>query len=186
VGRTVTRSIALEINGERCEAQIETDTTLLELLRNDLGLRGTVEGCGVGVCGSCTVLVDARVVSSCLMLAFKAAGRTVTTIEGVAPPGALSDVQRAFLEAQAFQCGFCTSGMIMAVHGLLHERPSPSNSEILDFLAGNLCRCGTYREVMMAVQLAVRMRQGQRVTNGVDLVGESRNRDANVDTTPEG
>jgi aerobic-type carbon monoxide dehydrogenase small subunit (CoxS/CutS family) len=118
-------------------------------------LRGTVEGCGVGVCGSCTVLVDGRPVSSCLVLAPDVEGRKVVTIEGLASDGRLDPVQEAFLEHQAFQCGYCTAGMIMATKGLLDETPNPTTADAKDYLRGNLCRCGTYEEVLAAIRSLV-------------------------------
>lgn len=149
------RLITTTINGRTRDVAVAPNHTLLEVLRDELGLRGAVEGCGVGVCGSCTVLVDDRPVSSCLMLATNAEGRTITTIEGVSKDGQHSPVQRAFLEHQAFQCGFCTPGMIMAVEGLLRAIPNPGEAEIRDYLSGNLCRCGTYSAVIAAVQSVV-------------------------------
>jgi len=146
------RSIRTTLNGRDRELAIRPNQTLLDLLRDDLRLTGAVEGCGVGVCGSCTVLVDDAPVSSCLTLATNVEGRRVTTIEGLAADGTLDRVQETFLEQQAFQCGFCTSGMVMAVKGLLHENPSPSEEEARDYLSGNLCRCGTYKEVLAAVE----------------------------------
>ncbi len=145
------RAIRTTINGGALELTVEPNQTLLDLLRERLGLRGAVEGCGVGVCGSCTVLVDGAPVSSCLTLATNVEERTVTTIEGLAADGTLDRVQEAFLEQQAFQCGFCTPGMIMAVTGLLREHPRPTPDEVRDYLSGNLCRCGTYQEVLAAV-----------------------------------
>jgi carbon-monoxide dehydrogenase small subunit len=150
-----THVIETTVNGRRRELVVPANRTLLEVLRDQLGLRGAVEGCGVGVCGSCTVLVDDRPVSSCLMLAANAEGRTVTTIEGLAAAGELSLVQQAFLEHQAFQCGFCTPGMIMAVEGLLREHPEPDETQVRDYLSGNLCRCGTYSAVLEAVSSVV-------------------------------
>jgi aerobic carbon-monoxide dehydrogenase small subunit len=110
-----------------------------------------VEGCGVGVCGSCTVLVDGRPVSSCLVLATNVDGKKVTTIEGLAHGDQLDPVQEAFLRHQAFQCGYCTPGMIMATKALLEFNPHPSEGEARDFLSGNLCRCGTYVEILAAI-----------------------------------
>lgn len=147
--------IQIEVNGRERELAVKPNNTLLEVLRDDLGLRGAVEGCGVGVCGSCTVLVDGEPVSSCLMLATNAEGRNVRTIEGLAVDGQLDPVQQAFLDQQAFQCGFCTTGMIMAVKGLLAAYDDPSEAEIRDYLGGNLCRCGTYSAVIAAVQEVV-------------------------------
>ncbi|HEY7165608.1 MAG TPA: (2Fe-2S)-binding protein [Candidatus Binatia bacterium] len=140
------------INESSRELAVKPNQTLLELLRDDLHLKGTMEGCGVGVCGSCTVLVDGRPVSSCLMLATNAEGKRVTTIEGLAQEGRLDPVQQAFLDHSAFQCGYCTPGMIMATKALLASNPHPSETEIRDFLSGNLCRCGTYSEVIAAIK----------------------------------
>ena len=144
--------ITANVNGRARELSVKSNQTLLEVLRDDLRLKGTREGCSVGVCGSCTVLVDGKPVSSCLMLASNAEGREVLTIEGLARDGNLDPVQQAFLDHQAFQCGFCTPGMIMAVKGLLNENPKPDEAEVRDYLSGNICRCGTYVEVMAAIE----------------------------------
>ena len=148
----MTITILTTINGSQQEVAVKPNQTLLEFLRENLSLQGSVEGCGVGVCGSCTVLVDGRPVSSCLMLASNAEGKKVTTIEGLSHSGELDPVQRAFLKHQAFQCGYCTPGMIMAVKGLLADNPHPSEEQARDYLSGNLCRCGTYSEVLAAVK----------------------------------
>jgi carbon-monoxide dehydrogenase small subunit len=148
----LTITILTTINGSQQEVAVRPNQTLLEFLRDNLSLQGSVEGCGVGVCGSCTVLVDGRPVSSCLMLASNAEGKKVTTIEGLSHSGELDPVQRAFLKHQAFQCGYCTPGMIMAVKGLLGDNPHPSEEQARDYLSGNLCRCGTYSEVLAAVK----------------------------------
>jgi carbon-monoxide dehydrogenase small subunit len=148
----LTITILTTINGSQQEVAVRPNQTLLEFLRDNLSLQGSVEGCGVGVCGSCTVLVDGRPVSSCLMLASNAEGKKVTTIEGLSHSGELDPVQRAFLKHQAFQCGYCTPGMIMAVKGLLADNPHPSEEQARDYLSGNLCRCGTYSEVLAAVK----------------------------------
>jgi aerobic-type carbon monoxide dehydrogenase small subunit (CoxS/CutS family) len=144
-------SILVTINDRSYELEVRPNQTLIDLLRDDLELRGTVEGCGVGVCGSCTVLVRGRPVSSCLVLAADVDGSEVRTIEGVAHGDRLDPVQDAFLERQAFQCGYCTAGMIMATKGLLAENPHPTPEEVRDYLSGNLCRCGTYEEVLAAI-----------------------------------
>lgn len=144
--------ITANVNGRRRELSVKSNQTLLEVLRDDLRLKGTREGCSVGVCGSCTVLVDGKPVSSCLMLASNAEGREVLTIEGLGREGNLDPVQQAFLDHQAFQCGFCTPGMIMAVKGLLNENAKPDEAEVRDYLSGNICRCGTYVEVMAAIE----------------------------------
>jgi len=144
-------AIVTTINDQRQEFQVDGHRTLLEILRDDLKLKGTVEGCSVGVCGSCTVLIDGKPVSSCLILASNIEGRAVTTIEGLAQNGELDPVQQTFLKHQAFQCGFCTTGMIMAVKGLLNAYRHPTEEQARDYLSGNLCRCGTYKEVLAAV-----------------------------------
>ena len=136
-------SISTTLNGQRQSVQVEPNQTLVELLRDDLKLKGTVEGCSVGVCGSCTVLIDGKPVSSCHTLASNIEDKKVTTIEGLAQGDDLDPVQQAFLKHQAFQCGFCTAGMIMAVRGLLNVCPHPTEEQARDYLSGNLCRCGT-------------------------------------------
>jgi len=152
-------TLATTINGRKEEVQVHSNQTLLEFLRDDLKLKGAVEGCSVGVCGSCTVLIDGKPVSSCLTLASNIEGKQVTTVEGLSQDGALDPVQQAFLKHQAFQCGFCTAGMIMAVKGLLNAHPHPTEEQARDFLSGNLCRCGTYKEVLAAVaELAMELK----------------------------
>jgi aerobic-type carbon monoxide dehydrogenase small subunit (CoxS/CutS family) len=143
--------MSTSINGQLRDVQVNPSQTLLEFLRDDLKLKGTVEGCSVGVCGSCTVLIDGKPVSSCLTLASNIEDKDVTTIEGLSQTGELDPVQQAFLKHQAFQCGFCTTGMIMAVKGLLNAYPHPTEEQARDYLSGNLCRCGTYKEVLAAV-----------------------------------
>lgn len=145
-------AIRTVINSRELEVEVKPNQTLLEFLRDDLRLKGSVEGCGVGVCGSCTVLVDGRPVSSCLLLATNVEGKRVTTIEGLAPGDELDPVQQAFLDHQAFQCGYCTPGMIMATKALLMSNPRPTEEEVRDYLSGNICRCGTYSEVLAAVK----------------------------------
>lgn len=144
--------IRTTVNGRELAVAVKPNQTVLEFLRDDLELRGSVEGCGVGVCGSCTVLVDGRPVSSCLMLATNMEDKQVTTIEGLAVGDKLDPVQQAFLEHQAFQCGYCTPGMIMATKALLSSNPKPTEEEARDYLSGNICRCGTYVEVLAAIK----------------------------------
>jgi carbon-monoxide dehydrogenase small subunit len=144
-------TISTTVNDETQEFQINSNQTLLEFLRDDLKLKGTVEGCSVGVCGSCTVFIEGKPVSSCLTLASNIEDKEVVTIEGLSRNSELDPVQQAFLKHQAFQCGFCTAGMIMAVKGLLNAYPHPSEQQARDYLSGNLCRCGTYKEVLAAV-----------------------------------
>src|SRR5438132_7997538 len=145
-------SIEAVINNSERELSVKPNQTLLELLRDELHLKGSMEGCGVGVCGSCTVLVDGRPVSSCLVLATNIEGKQVATIESLAVGDELDPVQQAFLEHQAFQCGYCTPGMIMATKALLSSNPRPTEEEVRDYLSGNICRCGTYAEVLAAVK----------------------------------
>jgi aerobic-type carbon monoxide dehydrogenase small subunit (CoxS/CutS family) len=147
----MTIAISTTINGLRQRVKVRPNQTLLEFLRDDLKLKGAVEGCSVGVCGSCTVLIDGKPVSSCLTLASNIEDKQVTAIEGLSQNRELDAVQQAFLKHQAFQCGFCTTGMIMAVKGLLNAHPHPTEEQARDYLSGNLCRCGTYKEVLAAV-----------------------------------
>jgi xanthine dehydrogenase YagT iron-sulfur-binding subunit len=145
--------IALTLNGEKRTLRIDPRTTLLDLLRENLALAGTKKGCDMGQCGACTVLVDDRRVNSCLMLAAQADGRSVTTIEGLASrDGALHPVQQAFLEEDAFQCGYCTPGQILSCIGFLHEGGGRSDAEIREGMSGNICRCGAYPNIVAAVR----------------------------------
>jgi len=125
--------------------------TLLAVLRDDLGLGGAKEGCGIGMCGACTVLIDGDPISSCLMLAVQAGGRDIVTIEGVSREGELHRVQRAFVEHGAFQCAYCTPGFVLSAIALLNENPSPDDDDVRDYLAGNLCRCGSYPNILRAI-----------------------------------
>ncbi len=143
--------LTLDVNGTRREIEARTDEMLMDVLRRELGLLSVRETCGIGVCGACTVLVDGAPISGCLMLAAAAEGREVVTVEGL---GGDDPVQRAFVEAHAFQCGYCTPGMILAAKGLLAEIPSPSETEIRESLSGNLCRCGCYVKIADAVRRA--------------------------------
>ena len=135
-------------------ASVPSGLTLLEFLRDRLYLTGTKEGCGIGECGACTVLLDEKPVTACLVLAVEADGCTVETVEGEATDGQLSILQRAFVETGAVQCGFCTPGMIMSARGLLRRNPNPSDNEIVEAMAGNLCRCTGYEAILEAVRLA--------------------------------
>jgi aerobic-type carbon monoxide dehydrogenase small subunit (CoxS/CutS family) len=143
--------LTLDVNGARHEVEARTDEMLMDVLRRELGLLSVRETCGIGVCGACTVLVDGAPISGCLMLAAAAEGREVVTVEGL---GGDDPVQRAFVEASAFQCGYCTPGMILATKSLLAEIPSPSEAEIRESLSGNLCRCGCYVKIAEAVRRA--------------------------------
>ncbi len=143
----------LSVNGSRYEVQAGT-RTLVEVLRDDLNLVGTKEGCGVGMCGACTVLVDGKPLSGCLVLAEQVAGKEILTIEGLSQDESLHPVQQAFLEQGAFQCAYCTPGFVLTTIALLNEKPSPSDEEIREYLAGNLCRCGSYQNILQAVKSA--------------------------------
>ena len=149
------RDLELKVNGEDYSLEVEPHRTLLEVIRNDLGLTGTKLGCGGGECGACTVILDGKAVKSCLMLALDARGKEIWTIEGLSRVGDLHPLQRAFVELGAIQCGFCTPGMIMASKALLDENPQPSEQEIKDALAGNLCRCTGYVKILEAVSSVV-------------------------------
>ena len=143
--------IALTINGRTWSGAVRTEETLLEFLRDDLKLTGTKRSCESEVCGACTVLVDGRPVSSCSYLAFETAGRDVLSIEGLEGDDRLDPLQEAFLCHEGYQCGFCTSGMIMSAKALLLENPSPSREEVANYLRGNICRCGAYLGILSAV-----------------------------------
>lgn len=146
-------TVSLTVNGSPAVVQIEEDRTLLYLIREVLGLKGTKEGCGEGVCGACTVLLDGKAVNACLVLAVQAEGKNLLTIEGLGTEGKLKPLQKAFIEAGAVQCGYCTPGMILSAKALLDKNPNPSETEIRRGLSGNLCRCTGYQKIIEAVQL---------------------------------
>jgi carbon-monoxide dehydrogenase small subunit len=148
------RRIAITVNGARREEEVEPRELLVYVLRERLGLTGTVVGCDTSSCGACTVLLDGESVKSCTVLGVQADGREVTTIEGLAENGRLHPVQQAFHEHHALQCGFCTPGMVLATVSLLAEHPDPSEEEIRHLLEGNLCRCTGYQNIVMAVKAA--------------------------------
>jgi carbon-monoxide dehydrogenase small subunit len=146
--------IELTVNGRHRMLQVSPHHTLLEVLRDDLELTGTKECCLVGECGACTVRLDGRIVDSCLVLAVEADGREVTTVEGLVPEGSLNRLQQSFLDEGGVQCGFCIPGQVMAADDLLRRIPQPTVGQIEDGLAGNLCRCGCYEQIIAAVQAA--------------------------------
>jgi carbon-monoxide dehydrogenase small subunit len=153
------RDLALIVNGERRAGTAEPRTTLVDFLRDELGLTGTHVGCEHGVCGACTVVLDGRSVRSCLVFALQAEGHEVTTVEGLAEEdGSLGDLQQAFHDRHALQCGFCTPGFLLASHELLARQPAPTEEEVRAGLSGNLCRCTGYQNIVEAVLLAAERR----------------------------
>ncbi|MGB7284952.1 MAG: (2Fe-2S)-binding protein [Candidatus Acidiferrum sp.] len=154
------KPIELEINGKRYSVQATPETPLLTVLHDELGLTGTKYGCGEGQCGACTVLLGGAARRSCQIPVSAAASRPITTIEGLEKDGRLHPVQQAFLDAGAFQCAYCTSGMILSSVGLLSTNPHPTSAEIVQSLQGNLCRCGTYPRILEAVHQAAKTMQG--------------------------
>jgi carbon-monoxide dehydrogenase small subunit len=149
-------TIVFQLNGKKTEVRIDPSQTLLSVLRNHFGLTGTKYGCGMGFCGSCTVLVDNQAERSCAMSVGEVAGKKVTTIEGLAQNGKLHPVQKAFVEHDALQCGYCTPGMIMNATGLLLKNPDPSEMQIREGMEDNLCRCGAHVRILAAVQTAAK------------------------------
>jgi aerobic-type carbon monoxide dehydrogenase small subunit (CoxS/CutS family) len=153
-------ALVLAVNGRERRVEVPPEESLLSVLRNRLGLTGTKYGCGEGQCGACTVLLDGRPVRSCRTQVSEAAGKKITTIEGLAGNGRLHPVQAAFLEVEAFQCGYCTPGMIVSTVGLLERNPNPAEEDVAEHLTGNICRCGTYPRILAAVnQAALAMRK---------------------------
>jgi carbon-monoxide dehydrogenase small subunit len=149
-------SIDIEVNQIPYRVEVEPRTTLVELLRETLHLTGTKEGCGLGDCGSCIVLVDGVPVNACLMLAVEARCRRITTVEGLANDGDLHELQRSFIEKGAVQCGFCTPAMLLSAKALLDQKPHATAEEIKEALSGVLCRCGSYRKILEAIQSVAR------------------------------
>ena len=150
----MTRKIRLTVNGTARTVEIPTHRTLLDCLRSDLGLTGSKEGCGVGVCGACTVLLDGKMISSCIALAVSADGHEVTTVEGLAGDERLHSVQQAFIDSGGFQCGICTPGQVVSAKALLDTIPNPSDAEIREWMLGNLCRCTGYYKIIESIQTA--------------------------------
>ncbi len=149
--------VSLQVNGVSETVAVRADDSLLYVLRERLGLTGSKEGCGIGVCGACTVLVDGRMVSSCIQLAVLADGARVTTIEGLASTSSLDPVQRAFVECGGLQCGACTPGQIVAARALLDETPNPSREDVVKWMTGNLCRCTGYEQIIRSVLRAAEL-----------------------------
>jgi len=152
----------LNVNGKDISVRADGEESLLSVLRNRLEMTGTKYGCGEGQCGACTVLLDGKPRRSCRVSVGSVANARITTIEGLERDGMLTPVQQAFLEEEALQCGYCTSGMIVSATALLRERPQPSEQQIVEFMNGNICRCGTYPRIVAAIQRASRSAEGGR------------------------
>jgi len=160
------QSISFRLNGVAVAANVEPHHNLIELLQTQFGLTGARESCGQGLCGCCTVLVNGRAVSGCLYLASFADGAEIATIEGFDASDRLTPVQEAFIEAGAFQCGYCTSGFIVMATQLLDEHPEPTDQQIAHYLSGNLCRCAAYPEIIAAVKIAAQKRKASATAAG--------------------
>jgi aerobic carbon-monoxide dehydrogenase small subunit len=158
------RIVTLTVNGESVEAAVEPNQTLLQFLREDLGLTGTKHGCGLGDCGACTVILDGKPVNACLVLAVQTNGCEVLTIEGLADNGKLHPIQQAFVDKGAIQCGFCTPGMILSAKALLEDTARPTEQEIRTAISGNLCRCTGYQKIVEAIKDAAEGHQGTEVS----------------------
>jgi len=148
------KTTALNVNGKTLQVDVESEASLLTVLRDDLSLTGSKYGCGEGQCGACTVLIDGEPARSCITRVGRVAGKRITTIEGLEKDGRLHPLQEAFLKADALQCGYCTSGMIMAGVSLLNKNPRPNRDEIVRQMNRNICRCGVYQRVVAAIELA--------------------------------
>jgi aerobic carbon-monoxide dehydrogenase small subunit len=144
--------LRLGVNGDPYELLVKPNWTLLDILRDEIGLKGTKEGCGLGECGACTVLMDEKPVNACLTLALQAQGREILTIEGLSKNGLLDPLQVAFIESGAIQCGFCTPGMVLTAYALLKVNPHPSERDIREAISGNLCRCTGYVNIVSAIR----------------------------------
>jgi carbon-monoxide dehydrogenase small subunit len=154
----------MRVNGKDYTAEVPSQRLLIDCLRYDLGLTGTKEGCSVGVCGACTVVMDGVLVSSCLTLAVLADGKAITTVEGLAQNGKLHPVQQAFIDFGGFQCGICTPGMVVAAKALLDQNQNPSDDDIKDWMMGNLCRCTGYYKIIESIRGAATRMQTERVS----------------------
>ncbi len=160
-------TLQLAINGGSYSVDADPQTSLLTVLRENLDLTGSKYGCGEGMCGACTVLIDGKAQRSCITRVGSVTGKQITTIEGLASGDRLHPVQEAFLEVGALQCGYCTSGMIMSAVALLRKNPNPQEKDILDFMEGNVCRCGTYPRIVSAIQKAAKVGQTVSAKGGV-------------------
>ena len=156
MGRVMEKTIEFVLNGKAVQVEVPAHWTLLRTLREKLGLTGTKEGCGTGSCGACTVLINGQAVNSCLVLVSEVAGKEITTIEGVAQDGKLHPLQQAFIDQGAVQCGFCTPGLILTAKSLLDVNPNPTEPQIREAIAGNLCRCTGYDKIVRAIMSAAK------------------------------
>jgi len=154
------KQIKLTVNGTLYELGVQPWEALVDVIRDNLGLTGTKEGCGLGECGACTVIMDGKTVNSCLVLAVEADGKQITTIEGLADDDKLHPLQEAFIENGGMQCGFCTPGMIMSAKALLDKNPNPDDEEIKQGIAGNICRCTGYTKIIASIKAAAKSMQG--------------------------
>jgi carbon-monoxide dehydrogenase small subunit len=159
-------SINFTINGEKKQLEIPAGMTALELIRDRLELKGTKEGCGIGECGACTIIVDGRAVNACLMFAAQLDGRDISTVESLDQTGQLHPIQEAFAEQHAVQCGFCTPGLLMSTRALLTEQSNPDRSEIVKAISGNLCRCTGYHSIIAAVEKAASQQSKKKSRSG--------------------
>jgi carbon-monoxide dehydrogenase small subunit len=157
-----TLTLSMTVNGVSVVREVSANRTLLSVLREDLGLIGVREGCGIGECGACTVIMDGKAVNACMVLAPKADGAVIMTIEGLSDGQQLHPLQEAFIEKGAVQCGFCTPGMILSAKALLDENPSPTRLEIREGISGNLCRCTGYQQIVDAIELAANRAEGEK------------------------
>jgi len=148
------RITTLNVNGKKMTVDVDSTVSLLSVLRNDLNLTGSKYGCGEGQCGACTVLLDGQPIRSCTTQVGRAAGKQIVTIEGLEKDGKLHPLQEAFIKADAMQCAYCTSGMIMSASALLSKTPKPSRDDVISGMNGNICRCGTYQRIIEAIQIA--------------------------------
>jgi carbon-monoxide dehydrogenase small subunit len=160
----MTHTIRMRVNDKAYTVDVPSQRLLIDCLRYDLGLTGTKEGCSVGVCGACTVLMDGQLISSCLTLAVLADGKEVTTVEGLAHEGKLHPVQQSFIDYGGFQCGICTPGMVVAAKALLDANPTPTDDDIKDWMMGNLCRCTGYYKIIESIRGAAARMQTERVS----------------------
>lgn len=151
------KTITFKINGRKETKDVESDTILLKFIREELYLTGTKEGCGEGECGACTIIINDKAVNACLMLAPEIDGKDIWTVEGLLENGQISYLQKMFIEHNALQCGFCTPGMLMSAKALLDKNPDPSETEIKEAIAGNLCRCTGYQQIIDAIKAASRL-----------------------------